>query len=60
MLMCYAFQYGTVGVVSHVIATYPLFTIAFSAILLKREKFTWKTIAGAMLTVVGVAIISSK
>ena len=58
MMMCYALQYGSVAIVSPVIATYPLFTIVFSATLLQREELTWKTITGAMLTVAGVAIIS--
>ena len=60
LLMCYALQHGSVGVVSPVIATYPLFTLMFSAALLRREELTWKSCAGSVLTVAGVAIIASR
>lgn len=59
LLMCYALHHGSVGVVSPIIATYPLFTMVFSAALLKREELTWKSVAGAVLTVAGVTIVAT-
>jgi drug/metabolite transporter (DMT)-like permease len=57
LLMYYALNIGSVPVVSPVVATYPLFTMLFSAIFLKTEMLTPKTVAGVMLAVCGVAVI---
>jgi drug/metabolite transporter (DMT)-like permease len=57
LLMYYALNIGTVGVVSPLVATYPLFTMLFSAIFLKTESFSAKSVAGALLAVAGVTII---
>ena len=57
LLMYYALNIGSVSVVSPVVATYPLFTMLFSAIFLKTEMLTPKAVAGVMLAVCGVAVI---
>jgi drug/metabolite transporter (DMT)-like permease len=57
LLMYYALDIGTVSVVSPVVATYPLFTMFFSAIFLKTEMLTPKGVAGVMLAVCGVGVI---
>jgi drug/metabolite transporter (DMT)-like permease len=57
LLMYYALNIGSVSVVSPIVATYPLFTMLFSALFLKTETFTPRTIAGVMLAVCGVAVI---
>jgi drug/metabolite transporter (DMT)-like permease len=57
LLMYYALNIGSVSVVSPVVATYPLFTMLFSALFLKTELLTPKTVAGVMLAVCGVAVI---
>ena len=57
LLMYYALNIGSVSVVSPIVATYPLFTMLFSALFLKTETFTPKAVAGVMLAVCGVAVI---
>jgi drug/metabolite transporter (DMT)-like permease len=59
LLMCYALERGTVGVVSPIVATYPLFTMVFSAVLLKEERLTRLGILGALLTVAGVVLVAT-
>jgi len=58
LLMCYALQHGNVVVVSPIVATYPLFTMVFSAIFLKREELTLRVILAAVLTVAGVVVVA--
>lgn len=57
LLMYYALNIGSVAIVSPVVATYPLFTMLFSALFLKTELLTPKAITGVMLAVCGVAVI---
>ncbi len=57
LLMYYALNIGSVSVVSPIVATYPLFTMLFSALFLKTETFTPRAVAGVMLAVCGVAVI---
>lgn len=57
LLMYYALNIGSVSVVSPIVATYPLFTMVFSAIFLKTELLTLRAVAGVMLAVCGVAVI---
>jgi drug/metabolite transporter (DMT)-like permease len=57
LLMYYALNIGTVSVVSPIVATYPLFTMLFSALFLKTETLNAKTLAGVVLAVCGVAVI---
>jgi drug/metabolite transporter (DMT)-like permease len=57
LLMYYALNIGTVSAVSPIVATYPLFTMLFSALFLKTETLTWKVVAGVLLAVGGVAVI---
>jgi len=58
LLMCCALQHGNVGVVSPIVATYPLFTMVFSAFFLKREELTPRAILAAALTVAGVVAVA--
>jgi drug/metabolite transporter (DMT)-like permease len=48
---------GPVHVVSPIVATYPLFTLALSAAWLREERINRRLIAGVALTVAGVAIL---
>jgi drug/metabolite transporter (DMT)-like permease len=57
LLMYYALNIGSVSVVSPIVATYPLFTMLFSAIFLRTESLTPKAVAGVILAVSGVAVI---
>jgi drug/metabolite transporter (DMT)-like permease len=47
-----------VSVVSPLVATYPLFTLALSAMFLREEKLGARVLAGVALTVAGVAVLA--
>src|SRR5438034_489756 len=46
------------GVVSPLVATYPLFTLALSALFLREEKFGARVLLGVALTVAGVVVLA--
>jgi len=48
---------GRVPLVAPLVATYPLFTLAFSAILLRSERIHPRLLVGVGLTVLGVAVV---
>jgi len=48
-----------VSVVSPLVATYPLFTLALSAMFLRQEKFGARVLAGVALTVAGVVVLAA-
>jgi drug/metabolite transporter (DMT)-like permease len=52
-----ALNHGPVSLVSPIAATYPVFTLALSALLLRRERLTAALMAGVVLTVAGVAVL---
>jgi drug/metabolite transporter (DMT)-like permease len=56
-LMYVALARGQVSVVSPIVATYPLFTLAMSVLLLRQDHVTPRVAAGAVLTVAGVAVL---
>jgi len=56
-LMYIALVKGQVSMVSPIVATYPLFTLALSILLLRHERVTPRVAAGAVLTVAGVAVL---
>ena len=59
MLAMYAaLNAGKVSVVSPLVATYPLFTLALSAIFLREEKFGPRVLLGVALTVAGVVVLA--
>ena len=58
--MYYALTTGSVGAVAPVVATYPLFTLALSATLLRRERLSARLIGGVVLTVAGVVILVAR
>jgi drug/metabolite transporter (DMT)-like permease len=59
MLAMYAaLNRGQVSVVSPLVATYPLFTLALSAIFLQDEKFGPRVLLGVALTVAGVVVLA--
>src|SRR5437773_434302 len=59
MLAMYAaLNRGQVSVVSPLVATYPLFTLALSAIFLREEKFGARVLLGVALTVAGVVVLA--
>lgn len=59
MLMFQALKRGEVVVISPVLATNPLFTLVFAALLLRGvERVTPRIVAGALLVVSGVVVLS--
>jgi len=56
-LMYVALARGSVSLVSPIAATYPLFTLALSLLLLRHERVTPRIAMGAVLTVAGVALL---
>lgn len=58
--MYYALTTGPVGAVAPVVATYPLFTLALSATLLRHERLSARLIGGVVLTVAGVVILVAR
>ena len=57
LLMYHALHQGTVAVVTPIVATYPLFTALFSAVFLKREELTARTLLGVAVVAAGVVTI---
>lgn len=58
--MYYALTTGPVGVVAPVVATYPLFTLALSATLLRHERLNARMIGGVVLTVAGIVLLLAR
>ena len=56
-LMYVALSTGRVSTVSPIVATYPLFTLALSLLFLRHDRVTPRVAVGAVLTVVGVAVL---
>jgi drug/metabolite transporter (DMT)-like permease len=57
LAMYAALARGPVAIVSPIAATFPLFTLAFGALLLRQERLTARTAIGVVLTVAGVIIL---
>jgi len=58
LTMMSALETGSVGVVTTIVYSYPLFALITTRLLIKEEKLTRRTIAGSMLVVLGVAIVT--
>ena len=58
LAMYAALNRGQVSVVSPLVATYPLFTLALSALVLREEKFAPRVLLGVALTVAGVVVLA--
>ncbi len=58
LAMYAALNGGQVSVVSPLVATYPLFTLALSALFLREEKFGPRVLLGVALTVAGVVVLA--
>lgn len=56
-LMYTALAKGKVALVSPIVATYPLFTLALSMLVLRQERVPSRVALGAVLTVAGVAVL---
>lgn len=56
-LMYSALAGGQVALVSPIVATYPLFTLALSLLLLRHERITPRVALGAAMTVAGVMVL---
>jgi drug/metabolite transporter (DMT)-like permease len=54
LLLYHALHIGRVAVVAPLVALYPLFTMLFSALFLKSEVLTGRTVFGVLLAVLGV------
>ena len=57
LLMYVALARGRVSLVSPIVATYPLFTLALNMLFLRQDRVTQRVAAGAVLTVAGVAVL---
>jgi drug/metabolite transporter (DMT)-like permease len=57
LCMYHALNTGAVVLVSPIVATYPLFTLMLSALLLREERMSGMLIAGVALTVAGVIML---
>ena len=57
LLMYTALAEGKVALVSPIVATYPLFTLALSMLFLRHERMPPRVALGAVLTVAGVAVL---
>ncbi len=58
LAMYMALARGQVSVVSPLVATYPLFTLALSALFLREERLGARVLAGVALTVAGVLVLA--
>ncbi|HLQ00809.1 MAG TPA: DMT family transporter [Burkholderiales bacterium] len=58
LAMYAALNHGQVSVVSPLVATYPLFTLALSALFLREERFGPRVLFGVALTVAGVVVLA--
>ena len=56
-LMYVALAKGQVSMVSPIVATYPLFTLVLSLLMLRHDRITPRLAAGAIVTVAGVAVL---
>jgi drug/metabolite transporter (DMT)-like permease len=56
-LMYVALANGQVSMVSPIVATYPLFTLALGMLFLRQDRATTRVAMGAVLTVTGVAVL---
>ena len=53
-----ALEIGVVSVVTTIVYSYPLFTLFFSRSFLRDEKLSMRIVAGSVLVVVGVAVVT--
>lgn len=60
LAMFYALTTGPVTVVAPVVATYPLFTLSLSALLIRHERMTARIVGGVILTVAGVIMLVAR
>jgi drug/metabolite transporter (DMT)-like permease len=58
LAMYAALARSQVSVVSPLVATYPLFTLALSALFLREERFGARVLLGVALTVAGVVVLA--
>jgi drug/metabolite transporter (DMT)-like permease len=58
LTMMKALETGSVGVVTTIVYSYPLFALITTRLLMKDEKLTTRTIIGSTLVVAGVAIVT--
>ena len=56
-LMYVALNRGRVAVVSPIVASYPLFTLALSLLYMRQERITPRLVTGVVLTVAGVLVL---
>lgn len=57
LAMYVALSQGRVTLVSPIVATYPLFTLLFSAAFLREESIDLRIVLGVLLTVAGVGVL---
>lgn len=60
LAMYAALMRGAVGVVSPIVAVYPVFTLVLSALLLRQERLNGRVLAGVTLSVSGVAWVLAR
>lgn len=57
LAMYAALATGNVGIVSPIVAAYPLFTLLFSVLLWREERITWRLLLGVATTIAGVGLL---
>jgi uncharacterized membrane protein len=60
ILMYEGLRQGSVTVVSPIVASYPIFTLLLSGLLLRDERLTARVAVGVALTVVGVIVMAAR
>jgi drug/metabolite transporter (DMT)-like permease len=58
LTMMDALETGSVGVVTTIVYSYPLFAIITTRMLMREEKITTRVVVGSTLVVIGVAIVT--
>ena len=58
LTMMSALETGSVGVVTTIVFSYPLFALITTRLLMKEEKLSTRTVIGSTLVVLGVAIVT--
>jgi drug/metabolite transporter (DMT)-like permease len=58
LTMMAALETGSVGVVTTIVFSYPLFALITTRLLMKEEKFSIRTVIGSTLVVLGMAIVT--
>jgi drug/metabolite transporter (DMT)-like permease len=57
LAMMKALELGSVSIVTTIVYSYPLFSLAFTRMMIKEEKLSKRVVVGSVLVVIGVAVV---